>query len=189
MRKGRGIIIWKERRNFYKALLSQGRNFFKDANKLNYALAIYMRMIILRMSLILRLVVRMFAFLLAWQTAVCNTMLVWPSPKVILPRLNIQNIWEVGWTGRFLCSGSSDSILEWLHLHYFSVSVTQKIDRHWRPLKFLKWSFKGISPIILLQTFLNIMTFLVWRARFFGDVFHIFLIYLINIWGVMGIGI
>lgn len=60
------------------------------------------------MSLIFSLVVRISAFL--FEIVVWNTMLVWPSPKVLLLSLNVPKVWGVRYAKRFVRDGDSDSL-------------------------------------------------------------------------------
>lgn len=78
----------------------------------------------------------MSALLLALQTVLWSTMLFWPSPKVVLPSSNIPKVWGVRHARQFPWDGSSDSILKWFHLYYFS---------QWKTLLLRFWSDQNHS--------------------------------------------
>lgn len=47
-----------------------------------------------------------------------------PSPHVILSSFDIPKVWGVRCARQLLWDGSSNSLLKWLHLYYFSHSIT-----------------------------------------------------------------
>ena len=53
--------------------------------------------------------------MLAMQMIVCKTVVVWSSPRVILPSSDIPKVQEARHARQFLWDGYSGSIFNWLH--------------------------------------------------------------------------
>lgn len=102
MRKGKEVITQIVEKSFYWC------------DKLSHSLAIHGWLLVLKNVQII-LVLRRPAFLLALQRVVDKTVLIWPSPKVIVPRSNIPTVQEAGHERLFFWDGASNYILKWLH--------------------------------------------------------------------------